>query len=110
MDRRFIILLCAFVAYASAKSVNHETGKKRSPCSCSAPPCTCTSSPIEILPCAGATSVDMMFDGAMACAQAPPPPPPPPPPPCPPPVLGPPGPPGCMGPPGGPGPLGGPGP
>merc|ERR1712168_157835 len=44
MDRRLLIVLFAFVAYASAKSVNHENGQKRSPCGCSAMLCTCSPS------------------------------------------------------------------
>merc|ERR1712072_1207060 len=44
MDRRLLIVLFALVAYVSAKSVNHETGQKRSPCGCSAMLCTCSPS------------------------------------------------------------------
>merc|ERR1711933_448889 len=91
MDKRFLILLFAFVAYSAAKSIKSHSHQAKRKCGCSAPPAGCVET---VTPC------------------APPPPPPPPvpgPPGCPGPV-GPPGDNGCMGPPGAAGPPGGPGP
>merc|ERR1712226_414086 len=76
MDKRLVILLFAFVAYASAKSIKSHSQKSKKKCTCGIPPdCVQSSTPVEPPP-AGA--------GA-GCGCGPPPPPPPPPcapPPC----------------------------